>query len=72
MFGLSKIANSEGEEGGAMYFEIDKLVRENKEHNMFKSELHRFAKEVLRPAAETSRLKCQPPVGSSFAGGTAH
>ncbi len=35
-----------------MYFEIDKLVRENKEHSMFKEELHRFAKEVLRPAAE--------------------
>jgi len=35
-----------------MYFEIDKLVRENKEHSMFRSELHRFAKEVLRPAAE--------------------
>lgn len=35
-----------------MYFEIDKLVRENKEHGMFRSELHRFAKEVLRPAAE--------------------
>ena len=25
-----------------MYFEIDKLVRENKEHSMFKSELHRL------------------------------
>ena len=34
-----------------MYFEIDSEVRENQEISMWKSELHRFAKEVLRPAS---------------------
>ncbi|HEY5531087.1 MAG TPA: acyl-CoA dehydrogenase family protein [Candidatus Anoxymicrobiaceae bacterium] len=34
-----------------MYFEIDSEFRDNPEVNMWKSECHRFAKEVLRPAS---------------------
>jgi alkylation response protein AidB-like acyl-CoA dehydrogenase len=34
-----------------MYFEIDSQVRNNQEISMFRSEVHRFAKEVVRPAS---------------------
>lgn len=34
-----------------MYFEIDSSIRDNEELCMMKQELHRFAREVIRPAA---------------------
>jgi alkylation response protein AidB-like acyl-CoA dehydrogenase len=34
-----------------MYFEIDSEFRDNPEVNMWKTECHRFAKEVIRPAS---------------------
>ncbi len=42
-----------------MYFEIDTHVRENEELSMLKAELHKFAKEVIRPAAK--ELDQMPP-----------
>ena len=46
-----------------MYFEIDSLVRNNPEISMWKSELHRFAEEVLRPASfELDRMDAKATV----------
>ncbi|MFZ5596433.1 MAG: acyl-CoA dehydrogenase family protein [Bacillota bacterium] len=36
-----------------MYFELDTMIRENDELTMLRNEIHKFAKEVIRPASVT-------------------